>query len=173
MAQVATALATSREYANLTVAQDYQAVLGRVPDPSGMKTWSDGIMSGAVRSEDLQMMLYSSAEFFAKAGGTNATYVDALYKGILGRTAGPAEIALWTDAVSTQGKFGVTQGFWKSYESALRRVGSGYQRYLGRPADPAGLATWPVVLLTRGEGEFRSQLVGSQEYWNRALARFP
>ena len=173
MAQVATALATSREYANLTVVQDYQTVLGRAPDPGGMRTWSDAIVNGAVRSEDLQVMLYSSAEFFAKAGGTNVTYVAALYQGILGRTAGSAEVALWTDAVSTRGTFAVTQGFWRSYESALRRVDAAYQRYLGRSADPAGLATWPSVLLTRGEGELRSQLVGSLEYWNRAQTRFP
>ncbi|MCR6491778.1 N-acetylmuramoyl-L-alanine amidase [Cellulomonas sp. P24] len=79
--QLATVLATSREYADETVVRDYQQVLGRAPDPGGMSTWTAALMNGAVRSEDLKVMLFSSPEFVAKSGGTAQSFVTALYRG--------------------------------------------------------------------------------------------
>ncbi|MCR6491766.1 FG-GAP-like repeat-containing protein [Cellulomonas sp. P24] len=79
--QLATVLATSREYAQETVVRDYQQVLGRAPDPGGMSTWTAALMNGAVRSEDLKVMLFSSPEFVAKSGGDGRVVRDGVVPG--------------------------------------------------------------------------------------------
>ncbi|MCR6491767.1 hypothetical protein LJB74_04755 [Cellulomonas sp. P24] len=99
--------------------------------------------------------------------------MTALYRGVLGRDPGPSEVSWWSGTVTSQGTFSVTLGFWRSWESALQRVNAAYQVYLGRSADPSGLSSWAPVLLAQGEGQLRSALVGSLEYWNRAQTRFP
>ncbi|WP_259307438.1 DUF4214 domain-containing protein [Cellulomonas sp. P24] len=81
VSQLATVLATSREYADATVVRDYQQVLGRAPDPGGMSTWTAAIMNGAVRSEDLKVMLFSSPEFVAKSGGDGRVVRDGVVPG--------------------------------------------------------------------------------------------
>ncbi|MBO3083830.1 DUF4214 domain-containing protein [Cellulomonas fengjieae] len=172
-AQVATALATSTEYAYATVARDYDDVLGRAPDPQGLSTWTSAIMQGQMRSEDLRIWLFGSVEYYNISGETDNTYVAALYRDVLGRKAGSGDVAFWAPLVRSAGKDAVVRGFWKSGESANLRVEAAYQRFLGRSADPAGMATWPPVLLARGEGELRSQLVGSVEYRNRSVANNP
>jgi hypothetical protein len=171
-AQVGQAFARSPEYAYATVARDYRDVLGREPDPSGISTWTSAIISGVMRSEDLNIWLYSSVEYYNISGQTDDSYVTALYRHILGREPGPTDIPFWSPLVSTRGQDAVVRGFWGSGESANVRVQAFYQRYLGRAADPQGMVTWPPILLQRGEGELRDQLVGSVEYYNRAMAAF-
>lgn len=171
-AQVGQAFARSPEYAYATVARDYRDVLGREPDPSGVSTWTTAIISGVMRSEDLNIWLFSSVEYFNISGQTNDSYVTALYQHILGREPSASDTQFWSPLVATFGEDAVVRGFWGSGESANVRVQAFYQRYLSRAADPQGMLTWPTVLLQRGEGELRDQLVGSVEYYNRAMATF-
>lgn len=171
-AGVATAFATSDEYAAVTVTRDYQAVLGRAPDATGMAGWTAAIRRGAVRSEDLRISLLSSDEFYARAGSTPEGFIRALYQHVLGRTASAGEVTAWAPEVARAGRGQIVRGFWGSWESATQRVDRAYVLYLERHADASGLVTWPPVLLARGEGELRSQLVSSAEYRSRALAYF-
>ena len=167
-AQLGDYLVTSPEYAFATVARDYQSVLGRAPDPYGLHDWTDAIISGSVRSEDLRLWLFSSVEFYNQSGKTDVGYVGALYRHVLGRDAGPSELATWVPVAAQYGSAAILGGVWGSWESAVVRVNQFYQRYLGRAADPAGLTTWPPVLLSYGEDQLRGHILGSLEYFNRA-----
>lgn len=162
-------IAHSVEYVQRRVAEAYQQILGRGPDATGMATWTGLITSGRLRVEDLRGTLIQSEEYFQLAGGTNATYVQRLYRDILGREAGPDEVAAWTARIPAAGRGAVPNGIWRSLESAQLRVHEAFHIYLDRPADPNGLATWAPYWQVNGEDALRAMVIGSAEYLARSV----
>jgi hypothetical protein len=167
------ALTSSDEYIRLRITQAYREVLGREPEPAGMTNWHRAIRGGGATVDDVQRQFLSSAEFMARAGGTNAGYVRRMYTSVLGRAAGDAEVQHWLQAIAAVGRERVTDAIWFSTEAANRRAGVYYQTFLKRAPDPAGQAGWASILLRYGEGAVRVGIAGSEEYRLRALARYP
>ncbi len=165
-------IAHSAEYVQRRVADAYAQVLGRDPDPTGMATWSAAIMSGRLRVEDLRGQLIQSDEYYARAGGADAAYVQALYRDILHRDPAPEEVAGWVAQIAPRGRGVVSNGVWRSLESAQLRVSEAFRTYLGRTADPTGLSTWAPYWQAHGEDALRAMVIGSDEYLSRASARF-
>ena len=67
----------------------------------------------------------------------------------------------------------VAANFYFSIESRKSRVRSLYRTILDRLPDSAGEAYWAEQLKTIGDGKLGAFLAASQEYYNRALRRFP
>lgn len=169
---VALQLATSPEWVSNLVDGFYEAMFARAPDPSGEQYWTNAIISGTP-VPNVVASLYGSPEYYARANGTDPSYVTALYQAILGRQVDPSGLQYWTGQISTIGRGGVALSLYQSLESRQNRVTALYQHLLGRPPDPAGLTYWAGQILTSGDLALAANLASSTEYLNRAQSRFP
>jgi hypothetical protein len=164
-AEVARDILASAEYRHDLVAGYYQAYLGRAADPAGLAYWTGQLNSGASNQSVLAGLL-GSAEYYSRTGGTPATFVDALYQALLGRTAtatdlahGEAELAAGTSRAS------VALGVLSSADYDRAFVEAQYQMLLGRLADAGGLASWVAVLASGGsEASVIAGIAGSPEF---------
>ena len=86
--QVALAVINSGEYHTRFLDQAYATYLGRAVDPQGLLTFTSWLDSG-VSQQQIDTQLLASPEYFARAGGTNSSYLDALYRDVLGRGVDP------------------------------------------------------------------------------------
>lgn len=81
---------------NTFVKDLYVSILGRNPDPSGWSTWVNLLVSGQSSASNIVEGLIYSPEFQGR-NLTDREYVQILYNGILGRSAGESELDAWTN----------------------------------------------------------------------------
>jgi hypothetical protein len=130
------------------VAQLYQDLLGRAPDPSGLAFWS-GLLAQHVTRVQVTMAIESSVEYHAHV-------VDQLYLRFLARTADGNGLAAFTAFLNAGGTLeqvetailtspeyfqhtgGTTEGFLNGL----------YRDLLGRSVDPVAATLWDVALQT-------------------------
>lgn len=170
----ASAIVGSRERLAVIVAAQYQAALGRQPEPAGTDFWIQLFQSGW-NVPDLQAGIYASDEAYARLGqGNPLNWVAAIYRDILHRTASPAECQWWLDFAARHGRQAAVMGITRSEEAALFRLGDLYASMLGRQPDPSGIGTFvPVLMNGRGDLILPALIGQSTEYWARAQTRFP
>ena len=99
-------------------------------------------------------------------------FVSALYVDVLGRFGGPAEVAFWTDELTSgrRSQYGVAIAFASSAEWLGKIVRDLYLGTLGRPPDSGGLSFW-VNELRSGRASVPSvsaQFYASPEYFQRS-----
>lgn len=81
-----------------TVANLYQAVFGRTADFDGLDFWFEQADKG-VSVKSIAQGFMATSEY--KLGAlNNAQFVDALYKGVMGRSGEAAGTKFWTDALT-------------------------------------------------------------------------
>ncbi len=169
--RISSSLATSSVYVGFFVDSIYQSVFGRAADPAGRDYWTERIVGGVTPAE-VAILFYGSEEFYSSSGGV-AAYVTRLYQEILGREPEPDGFEFWVDQVEVNDdRLGIADSFYSSIESRRRRVADLYRRFLDREPDDAGLEYWAEQLLVEDDLELAAFLSGSEEYLNRALARF-
>lgn len=141
---VAFALVHSDEYyRNIIITPAYVNYLGRQPDPTGLAFWVDQMQHHGVTDEELEANLIGSLEFFNAHGGTNSSWVDALYTVFLGRPADPAGKAFWLEKLAEgETRFEIALSFSTSIERERQRITDDYTHYLGRTPDEAGINYW-------------------------------
>lgn len=160
-------LATSDEWLTVVVTDLYQQALDRGPDRDGLAFWIDQLRAGALVNR-VASLIYSSDEYYATAGGTDAAFVADLYGRILGRAPdGPGQTH-WQDQVTTLGRGRVAALFFASVESRGDRVDALYRQILGRPAEPAGRAHWIDQLATINDVRLAVLFASSTESIERA-----
>lgn len=165
---VAATIAYSLEAARYHVAGLYTAILGRPADSAGLQYWTVGF---GERPDGIAESLYASSEYFTKAGGSDAAWVQALYRDILGRPASSSEVAFWTGVTRNSGRRSVATQIYSSPEAANRRMNYLYQQLLGRPADGGGLVFFRTVVAQLGTLAVAIDLAASPEYFAHAGAR--
>ena len=170
---VSDSILTSVEYRGNRIEAAYQGVLGRPSDPSGKQHWLAMTGGAGVAIDDVELFFLQSDEFFNNLGQSNPAYIREIYQRFLGRSAADSEVAFWEPLVVSQGRSSVLRGIWNSYESGVRRIEAMYSHFLGRGLDPSGRDTWTRVIISRGDNAVRISIVGSAEYWNRSIARYP
>jgi hypothetical protein len=167
--QIAELFVTSTERRRVTINQLYQTYLGRPVDGPGLAFWLS-VWNANRGPERVQAGIIASNEFFNTAGGTAQAWVQALYQNLLGRAAGPEEVAFWaTQAVSPQTREAVVMGFVTSDEYRLNLIRGFYTTFLRRPIDAAGANFW----LQQMRGGFPQEtilagILASSEYRLRA-----
>jgi hypothetical protein len=121
-AGVAAALIRSTEASMRRVDGLYLKVLGRTADPMGESGWAAVLHNGGTE-EQVAAALLASPEFAQRANSladspasANVSYVDALYRLLLGRAAISAEIDFWVVQVSAVGRSAVATSFLNSVE---------------------------------------------------------
>ncbi|MBC7763122.1 MAG: DUF4214 domain-containing protein, partial [Candidatus Saccharibacteria bacterium] len=170
---VASGFVNSDEYRLQRITAAYRGILGRNGDVQGIANWLSLMQQGVLQTDDVDKYFLASDEYRLASGGTDSSFVSALYLHLLGRPITAGEIPFWTNISASSGRLAVVDGIWHSMESARSRITAMYFTYLGRYPDEAGLANWASIAIDRGDASVRWQLIGSQEYWNRAASRFP
>jgi hypothetical protein len=156
----------SAEYfANRVVTPDYLKYLGRSPDETGLAFWVDQLRYGALTDEQLEAGFIGSPEYYARAGGTDRAWVDAMFENLLGRAPDAQGENYWVNQLA-QGasKSAVAYGFAGSVERETQRVTDDYFGYLGRAPDAAGLNYW-VNQFTSGAQTNEDLITGFLSAW--------
>jgi hypothetical protein len=165
-------LVGSDEYlANFVINPAYEKYLGRAADTAGTQYWLGQIHAGLTDGE-LAAALASSPEFYLTAGdGTNAGFVDALYRVVLGRTADSAGETYWLNQLAAgTTTYSVALGFVTSGEDNADLIEQTYLTLLQRNPSPAELNQWLADLqagLATNESLIAS-LAASDAYYNLA-----
>jgi hypothetical protein len=171
--QVAGGFVGSDEFRLLKIDLAYREVLGREPEPAGRLSWLNGMRQGTLSPDDAYRVFMQSQEYFNSTGGALEPFVGAVYARILKRPAAPSEVAYWASQANTLGRAVVVDRIWNSVETSRTRVADMYSIYLGRVPDQPGLEQWGGLALRFGDSWVRSAIMGSGEYLNRALSRYP
>ena len=166
------AYALSDEWIGAIVDGYYLSTLGRSADPAGKAHWSDMLRSGT-SSADVVSAFYASTEYYRRAGGTNRSWVQSLYRQILGREPDAAGLDGWADAADRGAPLTqIARGLFQAPETRAKRVTGLYRSLLGRRPEPEGLAYWTDVLRNGRDVDLAIVLASSPEYRDRSVHRF-
>lgn len=170
---MASAFNNSDEYRLKKITEAYANALHRAPEQAGIDYWMGELRRGRLSPEDLySTFLYSDEMYMVQGGGTNAGYVTALYRELLGRDPDAAGLADWVTRLNGQPRSSVSDGIWYSPEKYNVRVNEAYQTLLGRSAGASEQAYWSTVARQYGTSGMRAMIMASDEYWVRANVRF-
>lgn len=98
--KVAGILAQSDEFFAHLVEEDYAQLLGRTPGQGELNYWL-GVLKQGGTDEQVLAGFVSSPEYYRRAGGTNAGWINALYRDVLGRAADPSGESFWLGQLAT------------------------------------------------------------------------
>ena len=158
----------SAEYFGTIIKPAYLQYLGRAADSAGLAYWT-GQMQNGLTDQQLEAGFIASDEFFAKSGGTNATWVNGLYQSLLGRPADPAGESFWTQQLANGAtRESVAFGFADSTEREGQLVEADYEAFLLRSAGSSEIAYWVGQFSMGGTNEdIVTGFVSSDEFYNR------
>lgn len=145
----------------------YRGILHRPADPVGTAYYVPLLAAGA-GMDSVVASLVSSVEY-QSSHATNASYVDGLYRDLLGRAPDAAGRAAWLASLAS----GVTraeaaQAFLNSTERRLRVIDAIYLELLARPADFGGRLAY-LALWQQGSSadDLARNLLASDEFFRR------
>jgi len=168
--QVTASLIDTDEYRGLDVDRVYVKFLRRVADPGGRSSWITSLRNGKSLLK-FRGQLVGSNEYFTKAGGTNAAYVDRAYADVLGRAPDPGGRTYWINRLNA----GVDRGavaiaFMNNTEPRRFLVADQFLRFLDRMPTSGEYATWEPTLKNSATGEQQlvAFLANSSAYYNRS-----
>jgi subtilisin family serine protease len=167
-AQVARSFWESTEHRFLEVDSYYRQYLHRVSSPTEEWGWVRAFQQGASELEVIHAFLVSAE--YTNAHPDSASFVDGLYRDLLGRPVDPAGLAGWMGVLEMTGSRDlVAQAIAQSAESFGRYAASFYSQYLHRLAGPSEEQV-VAVLMTQGYLSIESEgfsVLASDEYYNR------
>lgn len=145
--QVTAVLMASEEYRDHEVSGIYEQFLRRAPDAAGLDYWSQVLASGGNRNQVLAAILASDEYFTRQGNGTNAGFVNALYRDLFSRTPDPTGAASWTQLLCTgRSRTKVATDMMNSAEYVLDEVNAPYAELLNRAPDDDGQAYFQQLL---------------------------
>ncbi|WP_028047534.1 DUF4214 domain-containing protein [Cellulomonas sp. URHE0023] len=172
---VANAITSSHEFRSRLITDTYLKFLGRGPDPQGLQNWLTAMDLGATISQ-ISSGFIASDEYYAHNGGQPVPWVSAMYRDVLGRTAGPGEAADWAAGLlqGRASRTSISMGILLSAEHLTPVVEGYYQKLLKRSLDPTGQRNW-IALLQAGthDEDIIGGIVASDEYWALAVRPVP
>ena len=167
--ELAEVIDTSTEYDSGQVNALYSTLLWRAAGPDGTSYWVNFVKSGGTW-EQVNEALLASAEYYARAGGTNQGFIGAVYWDILGHAPSSSSLAYWGSKLAAGlSRHDFAAAVVTSPEGYTRLAAGWYQQLLRRPANSTELAN-NVGALQRGTTDQRliANIVGSAEYEQRA-----
>jgi len=169
-AQVIQSIVSTDEYRGADVDRVFLRYLRRATDPGGRTYWINAIKGG--RSlRVFRAQLFGSNEYFTKAGGTNAAFVERAYEDVLGRKPDPSGQAYWTNKANSGTERGqIARQFLASAEAKRTIVRDQFLRFLDRQPTAGEIATWSNALDSSANGEqaLVSFLAGTPDYFTRS-----
>ncbi len=168
-AQVVAGLMDTDLYRGLDVDRTFVDFLDRKADPSGRAFWIDSLDGGKSLIQ-FRAQLFGSSEYFNRSGATNAGYVRAAYRDVLGRLPDASGEAYWVGKINGGTDRGlVAKQFLASTEARRTIVEDQYLRFLDRLPTQGESATWVTNLGNQSQGEQQliASLAGSLAYFQR------
>ncbi|MDH3295541.1 MAG: DUF4214 domain-containing protein [Acidimicrobiia bacterium] len=163
---IAEALLYGPEASAREVDRAYRKILERPAEPGGRIYWTNHLQVYDVL--DLRVLLFSSDEYFRRAGDTNQDWVRALYLDILGRNPETAGLRYWTaEADRGTERALIVAGFYLGRESLGRRTDDYYRLVLQRPASAVERAAGASVIAAEGERSLYARLWASDEVFEQ------
>jgi uncharacterized protein (TIGR03118 family) len=134
----------SAEYfGNIIITPAYRDYLDRSPDPQGLAYWVNQMQNDGLTDEQLEAGFIGSPEFYARSGGSDKGWVDAMYEDLLGRAPDAQGEAYWVAQLAAgASRASVAYGFAASRERESQLITDDYMHYLGRQPDQQGLNYW-------------------------------
>ncbi|MHB1423778.1 MAG: DUF4214 domain-containing protein [Gemmataceae bacterium] len=164
--QVVLDIMSSNEYLTDQVQSAYQSLLGTAA-PSSAVSYLVGLMQQGTSFQTVEGIIAGSTSFYEASGGTNQSFLNALYLKFLNRPIDPTSATAWGGLMAAgYSPTDVALGVLASSEYATDLVEQDYQTYMGRQADPTSLAAY-VAALTNGtmtNNMVIASLLGSQQY---------
>ncbi|HEV3084166.1 MAG TPA: DUF4214 domain-containing protein [Gemmataceae bacterium] len=190
-AQVVGAILNSNEYLSREISTDFDALLSRDPDPTGLLHFMQALQNGATPQE-VQARIMGSDEFFARVSGdltsflqaygataqvgsvarselTAYRFLNAVYGEVLNRPVDANGLAGWFAlAGDATGRTEIVREVEASPEATQRVVATLYQDTLGRAPDAGGLTYWAGQLQQGvSESAVLAAVLGSDEFFSR------
>lgn len=170
---VARSIWTSYEHRTLQVASYYQDFLGRPGTAEEIDSWATTMVDGATE-EEVIIAILTSDEYRGRFA-SNDLYVAQLYRDLLGRPAGAAEIASYTSSLDAGAEDAeVVESILTSPEARVRQLRTMYEDQLLRRPSEVELASYQHLF---GELNFITQvgieLAASDEMFNLGAAFVP
>lgn len=155
----------SCEWSRSVVDGYYHDILGRSPDGAGSEAWTRDICTHKRTAVQVAAYFYGLPEYYNAHGGTPESYVDAMYRAIMGRSPDAGGRAFWSTMVRQRGSTAVAQIIYQQQEPREYRVTQQYRYLLNRSPDAGGRVYWANRLLTQDDLELTIDLVSSNEYY--------
>lgn len=165
-ASVARTVEASAEYQSRLVTSFYATFLHRVPSAAELAFWLPAFAS-SLSDEQIEAQFVGSAEFFAIAGGTNASWINSVFNDVLGRAPSAAEMTSYASILGSTSRTTVGLSILNSSEAESRRVQQYYARFLHRtPLASETTALTTAFLAGATNEQLIALIVGSDEYFN-------
>lgn len=163
---LAEALVHSDEYFANLVRHDYEQALGRAPDAAGLAYWTAALRAG-LNDDRFAAELLASPEFYAKAGGDDRDWIQALFETALGRAPDAAGADYWNSQLAAgAGRFDVAFAFAAGTEQAQQQVADDFERYLDSAPDEQTAAYFAEQLASGlTNEELVAHLIGGSDYF--------
>lgn len=157
-------LVRSDYFIGLLVDDLYQRALGRAPDADGKAYWVQQVMNG-LKVQHLGVLFFGSREYYLRSGGTDTTFVTALYQGILGRAPDQGGLSYWVGLLSggRARPDDVAAGFYQSLESRRARAMVLHQLTRGVAPSENGRDTLAARLLQVDDLVVAAEIAASPE----------
>jgi autotransporter-associated beta strand protein len=173
---IASGFQTSAEHRGLEVDQFYQTFLHRSADDAGRTFFINFLVAGHSEAEVVDLIA-SSPEYFTLNGGTNAGFVQALYRDILNRSASATEVAFWLTPLqgSAANRLAVALALLTSQEALTDAVDDNYREVLGRRPAVLERQIW-LNALSRNGGtptQLTAAFLASDEFLAQILRACP
>ena len=164
--QVISSLMDTDLYRGLDVDRVFVKFLHRTADPSGRTFWINGLRNGKGLRK-FRAQLFGGNEYFTKAGGTNAAFVDHAYADVLGRLPDPSGRAYWLHKLNTGTERGlVANAFLSSTDARRQIVKDEFLRFVLRFPTTAEEDQWiPTLQEVQGEPTLIAFLAASGAYY--------
>lgn len=161
--------AISAAKAEMLIRDAYNDILGRDPDPAGMKEYRKRMVDEGWSEDRIRDALKKSDE--AKRNRTDII-IKRAYRDMLGREPDAAGLKEYRRMINEEGwsEDRIRETLKKSDEAKRNRavviVKRAYRQVLGREADPGGLKTYCARVNKDGwsEGDVKNDLKKSDEY---------
>lgn len=163
----------SDEYAGAVTRSTYRRYLARDPEPAGFDHWSSALRGDRLTAEDLAVELLASEELYLQAGSTPEGFVRLLYRRSLRREATAADVQDRSQQLAAgRSRKAIATEVFRTAECRRTRVVDLYQLLLARDPEPEGREYWVGVLERHPDIALAVFLAASDEYYQRAGARF-
>lgn len=151
------------EFRTKLVAEYYDRFLHRAAGDGELQGWVNQLAVGASQQQ-VEAGIIGSTEYFALHGGTNAGFLDAVYKDVLSRP--DSEGAFLDQANAGVPRSSIALNVLTSLEGSENQVFADYARYLGRPGQvDVGAYGFAYRLMNgRAHEAVVADIVGSDEY---------
>jgi hypothetical protein len=164
---VALAVLNSDEFRRKEIGDIYQQFLKRAASPAEINGWANSAAPNAT-NQNLVALVLASDEYFQRAGGTTAGWVEQLLHDLVGGDPEHYRPLFRGLAAATANRGDVARRILAQSDYLQYRAGTLYLTHLGRPAAAPEAAFWGGVLSqSRGDEFGIAAILASAEYFEK------